>query len=363
MAVRIACSTKTGAEAVREILHQAGDIQPKLVVFFASSRQDLGEVNATFVGACSGARVIGCTTAGEIVSGKMLTGSVVAMLFDSGTVEDAAVAVVQDVQNRSHVTEALQSLESHFGVPLGDLDRQKHVGLVLVDGLSGAEESLMEQVGDYTDISFVGGSAGDDLEFRATYVCEQGRAYRNAAVLALLKLPKGFEIIKTQSFRRLGKRLLATEVNESTRTVTSFDGKPAAEAYAQALGVEVEQLPSYFMNHPLGLMMGEEPYVRSPRQVQGSSVKFYCNIKEGMELELLEAGDIVESTRRAVELDGPVEALLNFHCILRTLELEAKKQCEAYGHVFSHVPTVGFSTYGEEFVGHINQTSTILALR
>ena len=44
------------------------------------------------------------------------------------------------------------------------------------------------------------------------------------------------------------------------------------------------------------------------------------------------------------------------------LELKAKDQLAAYGQVFKDLPTVGFSTYGEEYIGHLNQTSTILLL-
>lgn len=57
---------------------------------------------------------------------------------------------------------------------------------------------------------------------------------------------------------------------------------------------------------------------------------------------------------------GPISGIVNFHCILRTLDLERQGQTEAYGRIFADIPTIGFSTYGEEYVGHINQTSTML---
>ena len=58
-----------------------------------------------------------------------------------------------------------------------------------------------------------------------------------------------------------------------------------------------------------------------------------------------------------------VSGMLNFHCILRTLELKSKHQTEAYGRLFSDIPTIGFSTYGEAYLGHINQTSTMLLFK
>ena len=60
---------------------------------------------------------------------------------------------------------------------------------------------------------------------------------------------------------------------------------------------------------------------------------------------------------------GGLSGILNFNRILRTLELEKKGQGEAYGKPFADAPTVGFSTYGEEYLGHISQTATMLVLR
>lgn len=84
-------------------------------------------------------------------------------------------------------------------------------------------------------------------------------------------------------------------------------------------------------------------------------------------MSLLEAIDIPTGIRKDLDTlqrgSSPIRALIDFHCILRTFELEAKGRKDAYGAVFVDIPTIGFSTYGEEYLGHINQTSTILALK
>ena len=358
MAIQISNSTEQDAL----ISGLRGNVDPAVVVYFASTCHSLAALSASIKAAFPRAASIGCTTAGEISSGRMTTCSMVAMALPPEIVSAAATAVVEDLKSPLAVSAALESLSAQMGGPLSDLDLDTHVGLIVADGLSGAEEAVMERIRDLTDIPFVGGSAGDDLAFRATLVAANGRTFEHAAVLALLRVPAGYRIIKTQSFRLLGKTLTATEVDEAARTVRRFNGVPAVEAYAQALGIDSASVSACFMSNPVGLMVGGELFVRSPQRVlRDGSIVFYSRIREGAELELLESTDILADTCRALE--GSQRALIVFNCIWRTLQLQDEGQCEAYGALFANTPSVGFSTYGEAYMGHVNQTATMLAFR
>lgn len=366
-----ACSTKRPTlEAVNDIREQIGAVKPKALVYFASTAHEPETISRAMEDAFPGATVFGCSTAGEITSGKMLKGSLVAMALTSDVVADMILGIVPDVSKDSvskGIGNVFASFGAHFGTPMSDLDFTRYVGLILIDGLSAAEERVMDKIGDLTNVLFVGGSAGDDLKFSRTHVYANGKAYTDTAILVLLKPATGFEIVKTQSFRTTGKRLTATEVNEATREVVSFDNKPAAQAYAESVGTTIEDAPNHFMSHPLGLLADEEIFVRSPQQIKDGKMVFYCNVLKGVEMALLTSTDIVADTRAAIEAknsgkDG-IAALINFNCILRTLELEKDNLTESYGKVFSDIPTVGFSTYGEEYLGHINQTATMILLK
>ncbi len=366
--VQIASSTTRDAAQAAQELQRKLAAPARLVLYFATARHVPAALATAMEKAFAPATVIGCSTAGEIISGGMLEGSVVAMSLGPDEIRDVGVEVLTGLRGGGNpVPAAFESFATRFGVPMRKLDPSKYVGLVLVDGISGAEERIMDALGSGTDVLFVGGSAGDDLAFEATWVFAGGRAYTDAAVLAVARVERGFSILKTQSFETTGRRLTATRVDEGRRLVLEFDGGPAARAYAAALGVEAEALPAEFATHPLGLMAGDEPFVRSPQQVVGDGVKFYCAIAEGAEMEILRSTDIVEETRQALErkrrMLGGISAVVNFNCILRTLELKKKGQEQAYGRLFADVPTIGFSTYGEEYLGHVNQTATMLVLR
>jgi len=223
MSVKTAYSTKELSDAVTDLKAQSGDCRPRAVIFFASSKYNPGELSRQMQAAFPDACVAGCSTAGEIASGKMISESVSVMFLDEETVGQTASAVVENLRDQVSVCDAFAKMERQLHAPVSSLDIEKYVGIVLADGLSGAEEALMEKIGDRTDVFFVGGSAGDDLKLEATHLMANGRVYTDAAVLVLLRLKTGFDIVKTQSFKPTGKTLVATKVEEGQRQVIEFD--------------------------------------------------------------------------------------------------------------------------------------------
>ncbi len=368
MSIRIACSEKNIADdAVTELKNIFGATPLKMIVYFASSDFVPQEISATMQQVFAGATVFGCTTAGEIISGRMLKGAVVAMAFDEESISEVRVEVLENLSKMMAVNEAFCSFGKYFGESMDSMDPSQFFGIVLVDGLSGAEEQLMDTIGDKTNITFIGGSAADDLKFSSSHVYANGKAYSDAAVLAVLKPGTSFELIKTQSVSPLGARLVVTKANAEQREIVEFNRKPASVAYAEALGVPVSDLATCFPRHPLGLLIEGEPYVRSPREIAGDSVFFNCSSVDGMELTLLEASDLVGDTKAALdcvlEKLGSISGVVVFNCVYRAIELDKKNLADEYARLFADYPTIGFNCYGEQFIGHINQTATMIVFR
>ncbi len=369
MKVKIAYSQKPDIkEIVADIKSQIGTFDAKFIQFFSSSSISPEEISAEMQDAFENIEMIGCTTAGEIITGMMLDNSIVVMAFSEEIFGDCKIEVLKNIStDEKAVDKAFDNFASYYHNSMANLDPQEYVGIVLIDGLSGKEETINERIGDLTNVSFIGGSAGDDLQFKKTFVYANGKTYENAAVIALLKCNTEFDILKTQSFKTTPNKITITKSDEASRTVFEINNKPAAEEYARLINKNKDNITEAFFASPLGLGYEQNIYVRSPQKIDNNNIIFYCSIKEGMELTILESTDIIAETTNALKEKiinfGNISAIINFHCILRTLELKAKNTTDAYGKIFENIPTIGFSTYGESYIGHINQTSTMLLFK
>lgn len=367
--IRSSSSSKiTEEDAVKDIKNQLNINDIKLVIFFASSNYNQQKISLLMEEEFKGCIVVGCSTAGELASGEILDNSIVAMAINSNIISDIKVELVENIKKNLNLEPAFTSFEEYYKESLYNMSSEKFVGITLIDGLSMKEEKIMDLIGDRTNVFFVGGSAADNNEFVETYVSVNGYTSTDSVALILIKISDDaeFSVIKTQSFESLDYSFVANKVDEEKRQVIEFNNRPAALEYAEAVKADnIKEISKYFMSNPLGLMIEENNFfIRSPQRVIGTSMMFYCNILEGMEVKLLKATNIIDDTRRTIENKaselGKIDGIINFQCIHRTLELKKKNLSDEYAKIFKDIPTIGFSAYGEQYIGHINDTSTML---
>ncbi len=355
---------KDVSKAVDEISQQLSQNDLKAVLLFVSVDYDLDSL-ATSLSKSFSVPVFGCTTAGHIGPGGYRKRGLQVTGFYGSSVS-VRVEVIQPL-------EKCQALVSDLGkkiepIPLNS--DMRRFGLLLVDGLSHMEERLTASLHHcFPDIPLIGGSAGDDLSFSKTFVFANGRFMTNSALLALFETDSPFAAFKFQHFVPTETMLVVTDALVEKRTVKEFNGEPAAQVYAQHLGLSVEELsPEIYSSFPVMLKLGTDYYVRSIQQCNDDmSLTFYCAIAEGIVLRLGKAVSPLETAEKAFadiqQLVPNTGLILGCDCILRRLEFENTSLSKQVGDLLTKNNVVGFSTYGEQFNAlHMNQTFTGLAI-
>ena len=334
-------------------------------LLFCSPNYDLEKLARKIAAVFSGP-VIACTTAGQLGQNGFQKGGITAVSLTSSELRVSPYLIAPLVECQAQASQAA------FAAMSGMLERgsERAFGLVLVDGLSRTEErlaaSLYQSLGT---IPLIGGSAGDELAFQGTYVYHEGRFLRDAALFALFETTLPFATFKVQHVTPGRHKLVVTMADPEQRVVQEFNGEPAAEAYAETLGVEVEELSSrLFSKNPLMLLVGGEHYVRSVQRVNADhSLGFFCALEEGLVLTVGEGGDPLLALQRGFdgvrEKIGTPEIVLGCDCVLRRMEFEQAGSDSAVGDLMSRNRVVGFSTYGEQYNAiYVNQTLSAVAL-
>jgi len=345
---------------------QLGSFEAKLLLFFASSYYDETAPAEAFSAEFPECKIIGSTSHSEYCNSSYTEHSVSIMAMDQGSLEDVCVQVVEHIDKEPDLHSLLKQMEGHFGGAeeiFNHFDR--YAGIVLFESSAKAEELFMESLGTSTDILFVGGSSSA-AENGISRVYADGKTYEKAAVLAILKTVNGYDVLKTQSACVMSERtLLVTKSDLRSRILYEFDNRPCGEVYAEVLGVSEDQIQDYFVSNPLGIVSGEEIFVRTFDQIKDGGITLHCGLPEGAEIHVLKIGDIVADTRQALDnvITYKPAGVINFNCLYRTFEMLNKGLTNSYCALFGRYPSIGFSTGGEAFLGHINETSTVLIIK
>jgi hypothetical protein len=361
------------AEAVAALRAQLWQENLAFVMFFASPRYDRDELAKAIAGAFPGIEVFGCTTAGEITTDGYQDGTISGASFGAGDFKVSAVLVPRlaafSVESGSEVAHAaLAGLG--LAAPSARAVPAQIFSILLIDGMSKQEELVVSSLNRFLDpIPLFGGSAGDNLDFGATWIYAKGAFHPDAAVLALVQTNCPFSVFKFDHFQPTDKKMVVTEADPNRRLVTEINAERAAPAYARIVGLDAEQLsPLIFASYPVVVKVGGEYHVRAIQKVEDDgSLRFYCGIDEGLVLTVADGADMAKCLEEQLSgLDkavGEVDMILGFDCILRRLEAQQKQKFREVSSVLKRHKVVGFSTYGEQFKSmHVNQTFTGVAI-
>lgn len=341
-----------------------------LVILFVASTYDLDALAMHLRDQFGRVPVIGCTTAGEIGPGGYEEESLAGVSLAKGDLafEVGLLPGLSGFQPRDGQQFAA-SLRQRLLARVPGLAAENAFAFMLIDGLCAREEVVTRAFHDgLGGIALVGGSAGDNLSFRRTFVLHEGRFVSDAATLLVATTPHPFAVFKTQHFVCGSERMVVTRAVRENRVVQEINGCPAAEEYARVVGVAVDTMdPMIFAAHPVVVRIGDADFVRSIQKVNADgSLTFFCAIDEGIVFRVASGIDLVDNLRATLadlhERIGPPRLILGCDCILRHLETKQRGSRDEVGRLLAGANVVGFSTYGEQFRGmHINQTFTGIA--
>ena len=243
--------------------------------------------------------------------------------------------------------------------------------LTFINGLCNAEEStlalLNAVIGD-DDFVIVGGSAGDDLQFKQTYVTYNGKVVSRGAAVLFVKTKKRFVIKRENIFESSGKKIRLSDVNIETRTVNSINRQNPRSMYAKALGISESSVDKAALSHPMGRVYGDAIFISSIANFNpNGSMGMYCRVLPNSEVDLLNPLDAVAianktGTEIKQEISNPGCVIL-INCILRTIGFEQQNLTAKISDTWKkYFPAFcGFSSYGEQ-KDHLNFNQTLVAL-
>jgi len=356
--------------AAEQLARQLQQPDLSFAVFFVSSLFDLRRISNGLKSYFT-CPLFGCTTAGEITPKGYLQhsltgfsvggGGLIAHPFLLQSLRDA------DTNNTARVIHELK--ERLQEIRMAKPERGTF-GMLLIDGLSVMEEQVIAILADAVgNMPIVGGSAGDDLQFRRTCVFTNGTFFTDAALFIVFETILPFIPIKNQHFAASDNRLVITQASPENRLVQEINGRPAVQEYARIIGVDTQDLkPEIFSTYPVMLRLGGEYYVRSIRNANDDgSLAFYCAIDEGLVLRIASGENLVDNLDKAFsQVRGKlpqIKLTIGFDCVLRLLEVNQKHLAQQVNEIFKKNRVIGFSTYGEQFDSvHVNQTFTGMVL-
>jgi methyl-accepting chemotaxis protein len=383
---------KTAKEAVEQANEKLKEKRIDLSIVYSSTKYDYQKVVDVVRASTGDAPLIGCSSAGEFSEEEVGSGNVAVGLISSDEIK-FFTAIAGGV--REDPEAVVRSLANKLPAKIDGYPNL--TAIFMVDGLANVGEEitvLASQVFNQVlgeNVKIVGGAAGDDMQFKKTFVFSDNKVATDAASVCLLasKMPL-FTGVK-HGHTPLNKALKVTKARGNV--LYEVNNRPAWEVWkeetaqaAQKRGINVEELEGFsafqqFLgNYELGLPTEKEGEykVRFFSSINDDgSLNFSCGITEGsvfrimdgsnLEKQIEAAEEAAKAAKKSAENAGysDFDGLLVLECGVRVLMLgdEFYKAVDGFKKVLPGIPLLGLETYGEicmdpgQFSGFHNTTS------
>lgn len=373
-------SSAAGNDLGTQLREGLSDHAPDAVIVFASSQHDYIPLLQAIHETSRPGVLVGCSSAGEFVTGARGEGSASAVGIRSNVMRFHA-GLGRNLRADRHgaaagIAASFQGLESH--------QYPHRAALVLADALAGYTDDFIEQLSIATlgNYRFFGGGAGDDARFTKTHVFCGKEAFTDAAVALEILSSKPIGVGVSHGWEPAGEALRVTEAEGST--VISLNATPAVEVFeehAEATGQRFDRsdpIP-FFLHNVLGIDTGAGYKLRVPLAVlENGAIGCASDIPTGATVYIMKtsAQSAADAAMRAVnsamgDMRGtPPEVALFFDCVATRLRMggEFGMEMDALQQALGEVPYVGCNTYGQiarsegQFSGFHNCTATVALL-
>jgi len=158
-------------------------------------------------------------------------------------------------------------------------------------------------------------------------------------------------------------RHIATKVNLDNKELITLDNRPAADVYAEELGITKGEVVDNVLQSPLGRVVGDEVFISSQYAIgANNSLINYKRINENDTICLLQLKDytaINADTRQKIKDENQnISFIYSVNCIYRHLLFSNDQSLNSFiEHMQQVGPYVGMVGGGEQYKNqHVNQT-------
>ncbi len=357
MQVSVAKSNNSdAASAVNEIAANIRD--PKLLIFI-SAYANLKEVSENLCKKFPKAEIIG-TSGTSYYETKASDQSLIAVGF--GADSEVAVGVIRGLSTCPIAD--LNGLEDAVNKVSPENDKT-----VCLEFCTNEEERLvttMNVILGKKNIPIVGGSVFGVPAGKSSYVVVNGQLYEDACCYAVVKNKSGRILTFSENIyepRSSNKKHVATKVNLANKEIITLDNRPAADVYAEELGISRNQVVDNVLECPLGRIVGDEVFISSMYEIgNNGSLINYKKINENDTISILQLMDYDEvnaNTRSRIKSEAShISLILSVNCIYRHMLFTNEHYLDKFlGNMAGMGLHVGVVGGGEQYKNqHVNQT-------